>query len=116
MALLRVISGPDTGATAEVAHAPVVIGRGERCGLKLTDPSVSIIHAAVEPIEHGHRVRDLESTSGTAVNGRPATEHRLSFGDVITIGDTAILFGVGGQTARTESVGSMQSPLPGTKH
>ena len=114
MALLRVIAGPDVGRTVELHKTPVTIGRSDGCGLVLTDEHVSLIHAVVEPVGPGYRVRDLESTGGTVVNGQPAFEHPLMFGDFITVGETTILFGSGEQTVNTETVGSAESPL--TEH
>jgi len=113
MALLRVITGPDVGATAEVRESPVTIGRGIDCALQVTDEHVSVVHAVVEPVDAGFRVRDLESTGGTAVNGKPVLERRLLFGDIITVGETTIVFGSGEETIRTETVGSAETPLPG---
>ncbi len=110
MALLRVIAGPDEGKAAEVDEAAVNIGRGDDCELCLTDDLVSIIHAIVEPVNGGCRARDLESTNGTAVNGRPISERRLMFGDTITVGRTVILFGSGDEPVETGSVGSAQAP------
>jgi len=113
MALLRVIAGPDEGKTAEVDRESVAIGRGDDCGLCLADDLVSLIHALVEPINGGCRVRDMESTNGTAVNGQPVSERRLMFGDTITVGRTVILFGSGEETVETETVGSAEAPMPG---
>ncbi len=113
MALLRVIAGPDVGASAEVDQSPVAIGRGQECELRVTDEHVSIVHALVERCGRGFRVRDLESSGGTAVNGHGVLEHPLMPGDVITVGETTILFGSGAETADTETVGSAESPLPG---
>ncbi len=113
MALLRVIVGPDAGATALVDKAPVTIGRSPECGLRLTDEHVSLIHAVVEPFESGYRVRDLESFGGTGVNGQRVLDRRLAFGDIVKVGATLILFGSGEQTADVETVGSAEAPEPG---
>ena len=111
MAVLRVISGPDVGKTADVREAPVTIGRGAECGLRLTDEHVSIIHALVEPLEAAWRVRDLESLGGTTVNGDRVLERRLLFGDTIRVGETTILFGSGNEGVKAETVGSAESPF-----
>lgn len=113
MALLRVITGPDVGATAEVRESPITIGRGTDCALKITDEHVSVVHAVVEPVDTGFRVRDLESLGGTAVNGQTVLKRRLLFGDIITVGETTIVFGSGEETVRTETTGSAETPLPG---
>jgi pSer/pThr/pTyr-binding forkhead associated (FHA) protein len=111
MAILRVIGGPDIGRMAEVRDEPLTIGRGPDCGLKVTDEEVSLVHALVEPLEGLWRIRDLESLGGTVVNGKRAFEHRLMFGDIITLGQTLILFGSGNETVSPEAVGSAESPL-----
>ncbi len=111
MAILQVISGPDIGKMAEVREAPVTIGRGPECQLRVTDGHVSIIHALVEPFDEAWRVRDLESLGGTAVNGERTLERRLMFGDIITVGETTILFGSGSERVKAEAVGSAESPL-----
>jgi len=113
MPLLRVIVGPDVGATAEVDESPVTIGRGDECQLKMTDKHVSIVHAIVEPCERGYRLRDLESSGGTTVNGQRVLERHLLFGDVIRLGESLILFGSGDATVDSETVGSAESPRPG---
>ena len=112
MAILRVIGGPDIGKMVELRETAVTIGRGGDCHLRISDELVSIIHALVEPFETAWRVRDLESMSGTLVNGEPALEHRLMFGDIITVGATTILFGSGTETVKAEKVGSANSPAP----
>ena len=99
--------------TAELDREPVTIGRGDDCALCLSDELVSVIHAMVEPISNGCRVRDLESTNGTAVNGKPTIEHPLMIGDTITVGRTVILYGTGLETADAETVGSAEAPIPG---
>ncbi len=113
MALLRVIVGPDVGASAAVDKSLVTIGRSPECGLRVTDEHVSLIHAAVEPFETGYRIRDLESLGGTGVNGDRVLDRRLAFGDVIKVGATLILFGSGQQTADAETIGSAEAPAPG---
>lgn len=111
MAILRVISGPDSGSIVEVGDLQITIGRGDSCALKLSDTSVSLMHAIVEPCERGYRIRDLESTAGVLVNGKEAYEQVLFVGDVITLGSTSILFGTGGQKVGSESVGSAETPF-----
>ena len=67
-----------------------VIGREEGADIVLAAPRVSARHAILEPVEAGRfRVRDLDSTNGTYVNGRRATdeivgpEDELRFGPVV---------------------------------
>ncbi|MFO7898932.1 MAG: FHA domain-containing protein [Planctomycetota bacterium] len=113
MAELRVIVGADEGKTAHVQDAPVTIGRADDCGLQMTDEHVSHIHAVVEPFEQGYRVRDLESTEGTAVNGKKVIDYQLVYGDIIKVGVSLILFGSGDTAVTSDTVSSAETPLPG---
>jgi RND superfamily putative drug exporter len=68
---LTVRSGPDEGATAEIAGTRFVIGRDEDCDLVLTDEGVSRRHAELSVTADGAVVvTDLGSSNGTFVNGR----------------------------------------------
>lgn len=54
-----------------------VVGRDDSCELQIVDPQVSRRHVAFE-FANGHwHIRDLGSTNGTVVNGKPIDEHRL---------------------------------------
>lgn len=113
MPLLRVIVGADQGKTVRVDDQPVTIGRSADCGLQMTDEHVSHIHAVIEPFEQGYRVRDLESSPGTSVNGRKITDYNLVFGDIIKVGASLVLFGSGTSTALSGTVGHAETHLPG---
>jgi pSer/pThr/pTyr-binding forkhead associated (FHA) protein len=67
MATLRVTSGPATGRTLTFDRR-TVIGRSD-ADLEIDDDQLSRNHVAVEPIEDGVVVEDLQSTNGTFVNG-----------------------------------------------
>jgi predicted component of type VI protein secretion system len=65
-------SGPDRGASADVATGVLTIGRHESSDLVLTDQQASSRHAAIEVAEDGSfSLRDLGSTNGTLVDGKP---------------------------------------------
>jgi hypothetical protein len=80
------------GRRIPVADRPVVIGRLSSCDISLGDPQVSRRHAEVRRDAEGFRVFDLGSTNGTAVNGAPVRERRLSDGDELRIGSATIRF------------------------
>jgi pSer/pThr/pTyr-binding forkhead associated (FHA) protein len=111
MAELRVIVGPDVGKTATVEDDSVTIGRGDDCHLCLSDQHTSMIHAVVEPLDTGWRLRDLETATGTAVNGDLIQESPLNFGDIIKVGVTLVLFGSGNETDEVQTVGSAELPF-----
>ena len=52
MPRLFVLSGPETGATHDLAGR-VVLGRGPNCDVRLRHPSVSRRHASLAPAERG---------------------------------------------------------------
>src|ERR1700716_221763 len=52
----------------------------------IEDPSVSGRHAQLQVVGEIHRIKDLESTNGTRVNGVPITETGLRFDDRIRFG------------------------------
>ena len=82
---LSVRSGPDAGASIAVDRR-VTIGR--EGDFRLTDPTISRMHAAVTPTGDGRvLLEDLGSTGGTVVNGT-----RL-FGPVTLRGGEQILLG-----------------------
>lgn len=80
------------GRRIPVADQPVVIGRLSSCDISLGDPQVSRRHAEVRRDAEGFCVFDLGSTNGTAVNGAPVRERRLSDGDELRIGSATIRF------------------------
>jgi two-component system NtrC family sensor kinase len=90
---LHVIEGPDEGANYALPdHEPQLIGRSTEA-LPSTDHEVSRRHAELTPDGGAWLLRDLESTNGTLVNGRPTEGRvRLERGDRITCGSTVLLF------------------------
>ncbi|HWE57052.1 MAG TPA: DUF3662 and FHA domain-containing protein [Acidimicrobiales bacterium] len=88
---------PD-GQVIQLAREPKTIGRLPDCGIVLSDPNVSRVHAEVRPAAGDgpsaeYEVLDRGSTNGTKVNGLPISAPRiLSSGDTITLGATTIGF------------------------
>ncbi|HQF61642.1 MAG TPA: FHA domain-containing protein [Anaerolineaceae bacterium] len=73
---------------------PVVnIGRRGDNQLVLSDLQISRNHAQVRLVHGQFIIFDLDSTSGTFVNGNPVREHALRPGDVITLGSIALIYG-----------------------
>jgi pSer/pThr/pTyr-binding forkhead associated (FHA) protein len=71
-----------------------VIGRDEDCDIALVQDSLaSRRHAMIEFSQGEYAIKDLGSTNGTFVNGRPLAKGEkrpLEAGDVIVIGKTEI--------------------------
>src|SRR6266478_3109702 len=75
-----------SGTAHELVEDLITIGRGPDDTIIINDPSVSTYHAQLQLAGETYRLKDLESTNGTRVNGIPVTEtmlhldHRIRFG------------------------------------
>lgn len=85
-----VIENLDTGSRHHVIRFPYRIGRMEANSLVIDDPTVSRFHAEIYRDGKFYYVRDLESTNGTFVNGKPVRVKKLNNGDIITVGNTRL--------------------------
>ncbi|MEN0110474.1 MAG: ATP-binding protein [Planctomycetota bacterium] len=99
MPSLFVIQGRDQGHRFTLDEPSVGVGRVSENGIRLHDTEVSRKHAVLETIGDGYQLRDLNSSNGTYVNGKPVRERRLMSGDQITVGRTTLLY-----TGATESI------------
>jgi pSer/pThr/pTyr-binding forkhead associated (FHA) protein len=70
----------------------LLIGRRETADISLTENAASSAHALVLVADGKHLVRDLNSRTGTFVNGVKVHEHVLSPGDVIRVGETSFRY------------------------
>jgi diguanylate cyclase (GGDEF)-like protein len=76
----------------------VVLGRAVEADVRVNDFRASRLHARInaERDENNrvvrYRIKDLNSTNGTLVNGQPVTEAILNEGDKVTIGDHLFRF------------------------
>src|ERR1700736_5889781 len=92
-----------SGAAHELTDSVITIGRAPDNMIVIDDPSVSGRHAQLRLAGEVYRLKDLESTNGTRVNGIPVTETALRFDDRIRFG---------GVEARFESDTRGSQPLP----
>jgi len=88
---ITVISGPWKNTSFPVA-ATLSIGSDSSNAIRLEDPAVAPKHCSIIESAGGFLLRDLDSPSGTYVNGIPISERLLCFGDQISIGDSSLLF------------------------
>jgi len=70
----------------EFAERSITIGRAPDNMIVIDDGSVSNRHALLELVGENYRLKDLESTNGTKVNGVPITDTLLRFDDRIRFG------------------------------
>jgi FHA domain len=72
-------------------HPPrTTLGRGRSNGIVLADPSADEEHCELVTDGRSLIVRDLGSSSGTFVNGRPVQQAQLRSGDELQVGTTCI--------------------------
>jgi pSer/pThr/pTyr-binding forkhead associated (FHA) protein len=83
---LVVIAGDGSGGQFRLRGDRQIIGRGPGVDIKIDDGTLSRQHAALEYADGQFRIRDLGSTNGVRVNGRPVQVVELANGDRIEIG------------------------------
>src|SRR5438477_12191642 len=81
-----------SGAPHDLTDEVITIGRAPDNMIVIDDPSVSGRHAQLRLAGEVYRLKDLESTNGTRVNGVPVTETALRFDDRIRFGAVDALF------------------------
>ena len=81
-----------SGAPHDLTDEVITIGRAPDNMIVIDDPSVSGRHAQLQLAGEVYRLKDLESTNGTRVNGIPVTETALRFDDRIRFGAVDALF------------------------
>ena len=75
-----------SGTTHELVDEAITIGRGPDNTIVVNDPSISTHHAQLLLEGDTYRLKDLDSTNGIRVNGKPVTETALRFDDRIRFG------------------------------
>jgi pSer/pThr/pTyr-binding forkhead associated (FHA) protein len=86
-----VVEGANAGERADLADAPVLIGRGTDAAIRLDDDYVSTRHARIAASGDQWFVEDLGSTNGTYIGtvriSQPTT---LTLGTQVRIGKTIL--------------------------
>jgi two-component system response regulator GlrR len=88
----EVIAGPDRGLVQEMALTTIRVGGRSNNDLVLSDRRVSGMHLEMELTDRGYRLRDLESTNGTTVNGLRVVDAIVPAGAAIGVGKSLIRF------------------------
>ncbi len=89
---LRVTAGSEKGLSWELPETGILnIGRirqhNEIC---IHDPKMSRVHCEVAVADGRVVVTDLDSETGTFLNGQRITQHQMVHGDVLRVGDTEL--------------------------
>ena len=88
---LLVVEGENPGTRAELADAPLLIGRGSDAAIKLDDDYVSTRHARVAASGDEWFVEDLGSTNGTYVGPVRITQPTtIGVGVQVRVGKTIL--------------------------
>ncbi|WP_210651014.1 FHA domain-containing protein [Nocardioides sp. SYSU D00065] len=88
---LLVVEGDNAGTRAELADAPLLIGRGSDAAIKLDDDYVSTRHARVAASGDEWFVEDLGSTNGTYVGSVRITQPTtIAVGVQVRVGKTIL--------------------------
>ena len=86
-----VVDGANKGDRAELAEAPILIGRGSDAAIRLDDDYVSTRHARIASSGDQWFVEDLGSTNGTYIGAHRLTQPTtLQLGSTVRIGKTTL--------------------------
>jgi pSer/pThr/pTyr-binding forkhead associated (FHA) protein len=81
-----------TDRVAPIRLRSVLIGRRDKCELKLDDAGASQVHAIIYRCDGRRYVRDLNSQSGTFLNHQRIRDAEVRPGDMIRIGETILRY------------------------
>ena len=96
--MLVALAGELLATPIPLDRPSVTLGRAIEADVRVNDAKASRLHASIsteveaDSGESVFKIRDLNSTNGTLVNGRPITEATLRHGDKISIGDQLFRF------------------------
>lgn len=85
-AWLLALSGAMKGDVVPLEHERLTIGRSSDNDLLLSEPTVSRLHATIQPTDRGWTLKDANSKAGTYVNGFRTADAMLHHGDLLDIG------------------------------
>ena len=112
MAKLLINSGPNRGAQIDLIPGSNRVGRAPDNDIQIEDPSVSSHHCEIL-LENGTTtIRDLGSTNGTFIDGRPVQEASIDPGQKLQLGSLEMSYE---SAARVRVVASAQphaAPAP----
>lgn len=97
---LTILRGGAPGQSWPISPSPLVIGRNVACQIRIQDPIISRRHCEIWQAEDGLRIRDLNSSNHTRVNGNPIVEAQLCEGDQIALGPYLFAIRVGPESQR----------------
>jgi len=97
------LTGSSKGESYVLSGNRIVIGRGDKADIKLTDTKASREHAEVTRVGNHWVATDLGSQNGIVVNDKKVTQSQLNEGDKLIVGQTVFKF------AKVEVAGSSKT-------
>ncbi len=91
-AMLTVVGGPDMGMEIPIVDEVTSFGRSDACDIQFSDAAMSRRHAAIRMDKMRFELSDIQSSSGTFVNGRKVEKCFLQDGDKIMLAKTEMSF------------------------
>jgi pSer/pThr/pTyr-binding forkhead associated (FHA) protein len=86
-----VVQGVNTGVTADLSKAPILIGRGNDAAIRLDDDYVSTRHARIVSSGGQWFIEDLGSTNGTYLGTQRITQPvAIGLGSQVRVGKTIV--------------------------
>ncbi len=91
---LVIVEGPDQW---KEFHLPMdmgqlIIGKGDAADIRLNDETLARIHVSIRKRDDDFYLTDLDTDTGTRLNGQAIERAELNDGDLIEIGQTTIKF------------------------
>ncbi|MGA2221195.1 MAG: FHA domain-containing protein [Verrucomicrobiia bacterium] len=107
MPKLQILSGVLEGKVIDLIEERITLGRAVDNTIRLEDGTISHHHAALVLDGPDYKLRDLNSTNGTRVNGLRIVETKLQDGDQVRLGSVEMMF--------ESDVKHASQPLPTTQ-
>ena len=92
MPKLHILSGQLEGKVFDLLEERVTVGRALDNTIRMEDGTISHHHAMFVLESDGYRLRDLNSTNGTRVNGMRVSETMLGNGDQVRMGSVEMRY------------------------
>ncbi len=92
MSTLLILAGALQGASFDLLGEQITVGRGEDNHICIDEHTMSRHHAVLARDGVGYKLRDLQSTNGTRVNGQTITESMLRHGNRVAFGDLELRY------------------------
>jgi len=92
MPKLHILSGQLEGKVFDLLEERVTVGRALDNTIRMEDGTISHHHSMFVLEPDGYRLRDLNSTNGTRVNGMRTTDTKLNNGDQVRMGSVEMRY------------------------